>query len=282
MSAHGVVVAGHGRDCLVSAGGALVRAKARNRQVQPVAGDRVMLVDGDIIEAVAPRASVFARASRHRTKVIAANVTQVALVAACEPPFSDELLSRMLVLAEHAGLPALLILNKADLAGALPEARAMLAPFEVAGYPVVELSARNDVSPLHGVLQGHCTVLTGQSGMGKSTLVKQLVPAAEVRIREISAFLSAGRQSTTFSRLHELDGASAIIDTPGVAEFGLAGLTVRDVAWGFREFREHIPRCRFGDCRHLSEPGCAVRSAPVHPRRIALYERIVQAEGLAR
>jgi ribosome biogenesis GTPase len=250
--------------------------------VQPVAGDRVLLVGNDIIEAVAPRRSVFARASHHRSKVIAANLTQLVIIVACEPPFSDELVCRLLVTAEHAGLPAVLLLNKADLVELLPQARAMLAPFQGIGYPVVELAAKRDASPLLERLCGHCSVLTGQSGMGKSTLVKQLVPSAEVRIREISAFLSAGRQTTTASRLHELDDTSSIIDTPGVAEFGLAGLTMRQVADGFREFREYVPRCRFHDCRHLIEPGCAVRAAPVHPRRLELYERIVRAEGLDR
>jgi ribosome biogenesis GTPase len=266
----------------VSAGGELIRAKARNRNVQPVAGDRVLLVDNDIIEAVAPRRSVLGRASRHRTKVIAANLTQLVIVVACEPPFSDELVCRLLVTAEHAGLPALLLLNKADLAELLPQARAMLAPFRDIGYPIVELAARHDAQPLAALLHGHCSVLTGQSGMGKSTLVKQLVPGAEVRIREISAFLSAGRQTTTASRLHEIDPSSSIVDTPGVAEFGLAGLSARDIADGFREFREYVPRCRFHDCRHLIEPGCAVRASPVHPRRLELYERIVRAEGAAR
>jgi ribosome biogenesis GTPase len=266
----------------VSSGGALIHAKARSRNVQPVAGDRVMLVDNDIIEAVAPRRSVFCRSSRHRTKVIAANLTQLVIITACEPPFSDELVCRLLVAAEHAGLPALILLNQADLAGLLPQARAMLAPFQRIGYPIVELAAKHDASPLVERLRGHRSVLTGQSGMGKSTLVKQLVPGAEVRVREISAYLAAGRQTTTASRLYELDEATSIVDTPGVAEFGLAGLSAGQIADGFREFREYVPRCKFHDCRHLIEPGCAVRAAPVHPRRLELYERIVRAEGVDR
>ena len=277
MSSEGTVVAGYGRDCLVQSGDALIRAKARNREVQPVAGDRVMLVETNIIEALAPRTSVFARAGSHRTKVIAANVTQIVAVAACEPPFSDELLSRFAIAAEWNGLPMAIVLNKVDLADLHAAAMEMLTPFRDAGYPVVELSAARDAAPLRPLLAGHRSVLVGQSGMGKSTLLKQLVPGAEVHIQEISSFLAAGKQSTTASRLYALDERSAIIDTPGVAEFGLAGLDARAIASGFREIPALAARCRFSDCRHLAEPGCAVRGA-IHPRRQILYERIMQSE----
>lgn len=281
MSEPGLVVAGHGRDCLVRTAGGLVTAKARRRGLQPVAGDRVVL-EGGILESIEPRASAFSRASAHRTKVIAANVTQVAIVVACDPPFSDELPSRMLVAAEVAGLGALLVLNKVDLEAGLADARARLAPFQAAGYPVVELSAARDASPLRARLAGQRTVLTGQSGMGKSTLLKALVPDADVRIGEISRFLSAGRQTTTTARLYALDADSDVIDTPGVAEFGLAGLDDRAIAAGFREFAEYAAGCRFHDCLHLAEPGCAVRAAGVSPRRLELYARILAEERAAR
>jgi ribosome biogenesis GTPase len=280
---HATVVAGYGRECLVRTDrGALERARARSRRIHAVAGDRVTLAAPGVIEAVAPRASSFARSSAFRTKVMAANVTQLAVLVACEPSFSDELVCRLLVAAAHAGLPALLLLNKIDLEILAPAARARLAPFRDAGCALLELSAKRDVSPLHPLLAGHRTLLAGQSGMGKSTLVKALVPDAEVRIGEISRFLDAGRQSTTAARLYPLDEKTSIVDTPGVSEFGLAGLSARGIAAGFREFGAHAPHCRFADCRHLAEPGCAVRAATstgaIHPRRLELYERIARAE----
>lgn len=281
MSEPGVVVAGHGRDCLVRTARGLVTAKARRRELQPVAGDRVSL-EGGILESIDRRESAFSRASAHRTKVIAANVTQVAIVVACDPPFSDELPSRMLVAAETAGLDAVLVLNKIDVEGGLKDARDRLAPFRAAGYAVVELSATQDAAPLRTRLAGQRTVLTGQSGMGKSTLLKALVPEAEVRIGEISRFLSAGRQTTTAARLYTLDADSEVIDTPGVTEFGLAGLDDRAIAAGFREFAAHAGGCRFHDCLHLAEPGCAVRAAGISPRRLELYARIVVEERAAR
>jgi ribosome biogenesis GTPase / thiamine phosphate phosphatase len=286
-AASGTVVAGFGRESLVHADGSgLLTATARSRGLQPVCGDRVVLsgVSGGhaVIEAIDPRSNVFSRASRHRTKVLAANVTQVVVLVACEPSFSDELVCRFLAAAELAGLPALIALNKVDLAARRDGALRALEPFRGLGYPLVEMAAKLDARPLVPYLRRHRSLLAGQSGMGKSTLVNALVPDAEVRIGEISHFLDSGRQSTTASRLYALDAASEIVDTPGVSEFGLAGLDARGIAACFREFGAHTARCRFQDCRHLSEPGCAVRAAAlagaVHPRRLALYQRIVQQE----
>lgn len=282
MSDDALVVAGHGRDCLVRTPAGVHPAKARRRDLQPVAGDRVVLGAPGIIESILPRRSAFGRASAWRTKVIAANVTQLVIVVACEPPFSDALPSRMLVAAEASALEAMFVLNKVDLGERLPAARIALAPFLDAGYRVVELSAHAGADALRPHLAGHCSVLTGQSGMGKSTLLKALVPDAEVRIREISAFLSAGRQTTTASRLYALDAGSSVIDTPGVTEFGLGGFDDRAIAAGFREFAAHAQRCRFQDCLHLAEPGCAVRAAGIAPRRLELYARILEEERAAR
>lgn len=286
-AAPGTVVAGFGRASLVRAeGGELLTATARSRRLQPVCGDRVVLsgIAGGraVIEAVEPRQTVFQRSSRHRTKVLAANVTQVVVLVACEPSFSDELICRFLAAAERAQLPALIALNKVDLAARRDDALRALEPFRGLGYPLVELAGKRDALPLAPYLHRQRSLLVGQSGMGKSTLVKTLVPQAEVRIGEISRFLDSGRQSTTAARLYALDASTEIVDTPGVSEFGLAGLDAREIAACFREFGAHAARCRFQDCRHLSEPDCAVREAAlsgaVHPRRLALYQRILRDE----
>jgi len=286
----GDVLAGFGRDTLVRTdAGESVQAHTRNRRLQAVCGDRVELAPSGtgraIIVAVVPRQTTFARSSAHRTKVLAANVTQVMVLVACEPTFSDELMCRVLIAAEHAGLPALIALNKIDLVERRAAARALLEPFRSVGTPVIEFSAHRDPEPLRGVLHGQRSVIVGQSGMGKSTLVKALVPEAVVRIQEISRFLDAGRQTTTAARMYALDSASAIVDTPGVSEFGLSSLSAAQIAAAFRDFAPFVGACRFQDCRHLAEPDCAldaaVTSARLHPRRLALYRRIVQREGLA-
>jgi len=187
---HGTVVAGFGRECLVRPdAGELLRCQVRGRQIQPVCGDRVQLArtsaDQGVVEAVGPRTNEFSRAVHFRRKVLAANVSQLVILLACEPSFSDELICRMLVVAEQAGLPTILVLNKVDLVEQRTRALAMLTPFRGLGYPLVELAGRIDIEPLRPYLDGFRSLLTGQSGMGKSTLVKALVPEAEVRIREI-------------------------------------------------------------------------------------------------
>lgn len=278
------MVAAFGRESLVLTGsGELLRAKARNRQLQPVAGDRVHLLPGGIIDALAPRANEFVRATGRRVKVLAANVTQVCVLVACEPSFSDELICRFLIAAKRAGLPALLALNKVDLGQRCEEARRILEPFSGLEVPRVDLAGKHGAGALREYLAGHRTVLVGQSGMGKSTLVKTLVPDAEVRIGEISRFLDAGRQTTTSARLYRLEERAEIVDTPGVSEFGLGGLDASEIAAGFTEFEQHEVGCRFQDCRHLAEPDCAVRQAAeahaIHPRRLDLYRRIVRQEA---
>lgn len=287
---HATVVAAYGRVCLAKLdSGGLLRCQVRGRQVQPVCGDRVQLArssaDQGVVEAVAPRANEFSRAAYHRRKVLAANLSQLVILLATEPSFSDELICRMLIVAEHAGLPTVLVLNKVDLVEQRARALALLAPFRGLGYPLVELAGRIDIEPLRPYLRGFRSLFTGQSGMGKSTLVKALVPDAEVRIREISAFLDAGKQSTTGSKLYTLSEGTEIIDSPGVAEFGLAGMDYLHIAAGFREFTPLRGACKFQNCRHLNEPGCAVHAAAeagtLHPRRLALYQRIVLAEEAA-
>ena len=168
-------------------------------------GDRVAVLstgrEDAVIEAVDPRASLFQRASAFRAKIIAANATQAAVVVAAEPSFGDELLMRMLLAAARGGMKGIIVLNKVDLVEAAVPARERLAPFREAGYPVVELSARASAEPLLGHLRGETTVLTGQSGMGKSTLINQLFPGANAATQAISTFLAAGKHTTTASRL---------------------------------------------------------------------------------
>ncbi|MSP95943.1 MAG: ribosome small subunit-dependent GTPase A [Betaproteobacteria bacterium] len=280
------VVAGYGRKCLAQLdSGELLHCQMRGRHIQPVCGDRVQFayssVDQGVIEAVAPRTNEFSRAVHYRRKVVAANFSQVVILVACEPSFSDELICRMLVVAEQANLPTVIVLNKFDLVEQRDRALAMLGPFRGLGYPLLELAGKIDVEPLRPYLAGHRSLLTGQSGMGKSTLVNALVPDAEAKIREISAFLDAGKQTTTGSRLYPVAPGTEIIDSPGLAEFGLAGMDYLHILEGFHEFAPYRGQCRFQNCRHINEPGCAVQTAAsgaIHPRRLLLYQRIVLAE----
>jgi ribosome biogenesis GTPase len=284
------VVAAHGRHYVVELDdGALVHALPRGKKSTLACGDRVQLAltagDQGVIEAVDPRSSLFYRSAAHRAKLLAANATQAAIVVAGEPSFSDELIARALAAAEHERMRALVVLNKVDRVDATAAARERLAPFAAAGYRIVETSAGGaapDIGALQAALAGEATVLIGQSGMGKSTLVNALVPGAGVATQEISTFLDSGRHTTTASRLHRLpDGA--LIDCPGMQEFGLAHLSAEDIQRAFIDVRPHLGRCRFRDCRHRAEPHCAVHAAAdrgeIHPRRLELLLRILDAEA---
>jgi ribosome biogenesis GTPase len=269
----GVVTAAYGRHYEVTrADGRVVNGIPRGKKSLYACGDRVTLGplhDSEApILAHAPRASLLYRSDQWKEKIIAANATQIVLVVATEPTFSAELISRALAAAAHQKLRALIVLNKCDLANALPEARAQLAPYVALGIPIIELSALTDAGPLRPWLAGQITVLVGQSGMGKSTLINALIPAAGAATREISTALDSGKHTTTHARMYAFEGG-AIIDSPGLQEFGLAHLSRGDVELGFAEFVPLLGRCRFRrseerrvgkECRRL----CRSRWSPYH------------------
>lgn len=243
-------------------------------------GDRVEITataaDQGVIERLHDRRALLYREDAFKQKLIAANLTQVVIVLATQPSFSPDLLTRCIAAAEDQDLAVLLVLNKADLTDALPGARERLAPFVALDYPVIELCAKQDVAPLRARLAGQASLLVGQSGMGKSTLTNALIPEAAAATREISTALDSGKHTTTFSRLYRLPGGGSLIDSPGLQIFGLAHLSRGALEHAFREFRPVLGQCRFRDCRHESEPGCALRDAVeagrIHPARFAQYQ----------
>jgi ribosome biogenesis GTPase len=218
------------------------------------------------------------RSDAYRQKIIAANVTQIVIVVAAEPPFSDELLARCLVAAYDQKLEVLIVLNKCDIADKAAGARLQLAPYYNIGYRVLELSATQDSSPLLPFLQGQTSVLVGQSGMGKSTLINGLLPDARAATREISTVLNSGKHTTTHARLYHLNPDSHLIDCPGVQMFGLHHLSFGEIEQGFIEFAPYLGKCRFHDCHHTHEPNCALQQAvaegKIDARRFTLFKDI--------
>jgi len=279
----GQVVAAYGRRYLVeSRDGATFDCVTRGRRGAIACGDRVSVARSGpgqgVIEHLSARDTLLYRSDRVRQKLIAANVTQIVVVVAPVPTFHPELIDRCLAAAEHGGIAALIVMNKSD----LPQAKRALhslALYRELGYQVVALSAKRDVGPLRAFLNGKTSVLVGQSGMGKSTIINALAPAAAVRIAEISAALDSGRHTTTHARLYHLDRSTRIIDSPGLQAFGLHHLEIPELAEAFVEFRPWLGRCRFRDCRHLSEPGCAVAAAcaagRISDRRLESYRELL-------
>jgi ribosome biogenesis GTPase len=277
----GTIVAAFGRHYEIElADGTLATGYPRGKKSPYACGDEVEISsDGQIVKH-GTRRSLLYRSDAYRQKLIAANATQLVLVVATEPSFSDLLLTRALVAAEHEGLQVLIILNKSDIATALPAARALLTPFTALDYRTLELSALQDASILLPALAGECSVLVGQSGMGKSTLTNALVPGAAAATREISEALDTGKHTTTHARLYRTGNDGTLIDCPGLQEFGLAHMSIGEIEFGFREFRPFLGQCRFRDCRHLTEPGCAIKdgisSGAIHARRLEHFHQLVR------
>ena len=267
----GLVTAAHGRHYVVElADGDLLHCFPRGKKHSYACGDIVDVERaGDKqgkIKKLNPRTSLLYRSDRYRKKIIAANITQAVIVVAAKPAFNEDLLLRCLVACEQQHIAALIALNKTDLVEETAKAAIALALYRELGYALVPLSARNDVSPLRSALQGHRSVLVGQSGMGKSTIVNALLPDVQVRTAEISEALGTGKHTTTSAQLYCLDGETSIIDSPGLQTFGLLHLTHAELVDCFPEFKPFLGRCRFDDCRHTVEPGCAVISAVNHNR----------------
>jgi len=214
----------------------------------------------------APRRTKIARRGSWRPvreHVSAASVDRLlALQSVVEPPPQPGMLDRLLLIGEAGGVACAVALNKIDLASAAA-ARASLEPYRRLGYPVFPVSALHGegLAPLAAFLTGHETVLLGASGVGKSTLLNRLIPGAAQRTAAVSAASGRGVHTTTRVDYLDLPGGGAVLDTPGLRTIGLWGVTAEELPGLFPEFRSHLGRCRFRDCRHRGEPGCAVRAA---------------------
>lgn len=219
-----------------------------------------------------------------RLKPVAANIDQILIVFAVEPAPHANLIDRYLVAAEATGIAPVLVLNKIDLlpddGGALGQ---LLARYEALGYAVLKATTAGEhgLDALHDRLTGRTSVFVGQSGVGKSSLIDRLLPDEALRIGALSVDSRKGTHTTTTARLYRLPAGGELIDSPGIREFGLTHLDERQVTEGFIEFRDLLGDCRFRDCRHRNEPGCALLGAvergDILAARFASYRRILDS-----
>jgi len=271
----GLVVATYGRHCLVETPeGRRLICHPRGKKNQVVVGDQVLWqIAGDegSIEKLQERRNLFYRQDEIRTKSFAANLDRVLILIAADPEYSESQLSRALVAAEAERITPVIALNKSDLVQPFAQAWERLAPYRAMGYSVMPISlsprtpvADDGVAALCEHLSGHTTLVLGPSGSGKSTLINRLVPDAQVETGEISQALNSGKHTTTSTRwywvpsLDRSDARTALIDSPGFQEFGLHHIEPTRLADCMPDLRQHLGGCKFYNCTHLHEPGCAV------------------------
>ncbi len=287
-----ICVASWGNHGLVAAPDQTILPVQYQRRVgRPLCGDRVdidLQPDSQWLAThIHPRSNCFARADRRgRRQQIAANLDQIVVVLAPEPAPSRDLIDRYLAAGEILGIACLLVLNKVDLdESALEALRERLNPYRQLGYRVLECSAEtgHGLDQLAPELSGRQSLLAGQSGVGKSSLLNRLIPDLSVQTNSLSSATGKGKHTTTIAKLYFLEhSAGCIIDSPGVWEYGLWQMDSAELAHGFIEFRELLGTCRFQDCQHRAEPGCALlaraESDAVFAHRLACYQRLLREQ----
>ena len=270
-SFHAQVVSCHGRHHFVRDDeGHLFEAHRRGKKGDVVVGDEVVCsaaFDNTVaIESIKDRTSLLFRQDEWRTKTLAANIDTLVIVYASCPRFTPLFVWKALVAAAAAGVHPIILRNKTDLTQGAEEAAAFLQSLATLGYETHAVSAETadnkTLEELDGIFNTKRTLLVGQSGMGKSTILNLLVKEANAKTQEYSQALNLGRQTTTVTTLYDLDRADGfVIDSPGFQEFGLAHLTLNDVIRAMPDIAAHVGHCRFANCKHLKEPGCSVKQA---------------------
>lgn len=299
----GFIIRIKGADYFVSSGDREVRCSLRGRfrlgkgpeEVLPVVGDNVefreeILRDSrgpsGLIVTIQPRNSLFARSDssgKQKYRILGANLDFVFLVfSARQPRMNLRLLDRMLVAAECGGMEPVICVNKMDLPENADEAKKETADYRRMGYDVVFCSAISGMGleDLRLRMEGNKSIMAGPSGTGKTSLVTALEPGIELKVRRVSSKTGKGRHTTTHFELHPLGDSGYLGDTPGIREFGIWGVSRKELAGYFRDFSEFIGGCRFSTCIHSHEPGCAVKGAvddgSIAGERYESYLRILE------
>jgi len=263
----GLVISHLGQGIAVEANEQIFLCQTRRKLDTVAVGDRVMMIqsspDQGRIEEILPRHSLLKRPSRNKkTRPVAANIDNIYIVFATEPHCDFLLIDQYLAICENKNIEAVLVLNKVDLSN-LDQVESELLDYEKLDYRLHKVSAQDNIgiAELKSALNNHVSIFAGQSGVGKSSLTNVIIPDKQLKTNTVSEITKHGRHTTTAATLYHLPDGGDLIDSPGVAIFGLADLTEQQLAWGYREFQPLLEECRFNDCRHLKDKDCAVRTA---------------------
>jgi ribosome biogenesis GTPase len=263
----GLVVSHLGQGIAVEISDTIFLCQTLRKLDKVTVGDQVMISKSSPgqgrIEKVLPRRSLLTRPAKNKKiRPVAANIDNVYVVFATEPHCDFLLIDQYLAICENINIDAILVLNKIDLSNT-GKIEVELQQYQDLGYNLHKVSAAQNIgiAELKMALNKHISIFTGQSGVGKSSLTNALIPDKQLKTNTVSEITKHGRHTTTAATLYHLPGGGDLIDSPGVAIFGLADLTEQQLAWGYREFQPLLEKCRFNNCRHYKDKGCAVRTA---------------------
>ena len=292
----GLIISHYGKTSLVeNTQQQLIKCKIRQNLPSLVCGDRVIWKATEkehegIIVAVENRGSELVRPDKHGGKrIIAANIDQILIVTAAKPALNEGLMDRYLAAAELTGISPVIIFNKTDLLNnaELETYQQRLELYRKMGYSIIYASCKQQhgLDDLLACLNNKTSVFVGQSGVGKSSLVNVLLPDAQAKTGEISSSTNKGQHTTTTARLYHLanipGSSGSIIDSPGIREFGLWKITKAQLTDGFKEFSNYKEQCKFRNCLHINEPGCAIQQAVANHeicrQRLESYYRILES-----
>lgn len=282
----GLLIAHYGKYVdIETTDGKIIRCNLRQNLGVLVPGDRVIWHPTDaentgVLVSLKPRHSLLSRPTAPgKNKLIAANVDQMIIVMAMQPKSPTSLIDSYLVAAETLNLDAMILLNKVDLLNNDRSLQEQLQIYQQIGYPVIETSIQKNIgiNQLNEALQKHTSILVGQSGVGKSSLIAALIPTETIRVA--TEDVAHGTHTTTTARLYHLPHGGDLIDSPGIREFTLWDMPADQIAMGFVEFRSHLGQCQFRDCLHQNETNCAIINAAAQGKisaaRLTNYQRIL-------